>query len=113
MRAIELKTAKFEDGGDLNYRDYLLNIVKTKSEGMLLDEVAQVIRVIGAVRQANETLYLEDADHAYLVQRIDRVSWTVADQVVLDFVHDIKEATQMDASQLAKKDEVALAPAGT
>jgi len=81
VKLIPLKTVTVELDGKptrISYKAQLIEIIKTPSDGRLADyeEVRKSIRLLDilAEAQAEQELSLEDADHAYLAQRVNALA---------------------------------------
>ncbi len=98
MKIIELKVTHDENGAKFDYQKTLLAILRNHPQGMPIGEMEQAIRIIGVIRSANGKVALEDADHSYVVQRLEMTRWMFADPVVVDFVNDVMHARNVDAN---------------
>lgn len=103
MRLLELKTAHLEDGQPLDYKNNLILILKNHPQGMSIDEMEKALSIIGTVRKGNGTVALEDADHEYIVKRLEGTRWMVADPATVQFVKDVRDAPKRDANELLAK----------
>lgn len=103
MKIVELKTTQVENGGNFVYKDVLTHTLKTHPQGMGIEEMERVLRILGTVRQANGRVVLEDVDHEYVVKRLTGTQWTVADAAIVQFVKDVREAPALDANALLQE----------
>lgn len=92
MKSFELKVATMSNGLKFDYREVLNDILRLKPQGMDLVEMEKALRVIGAVKRASGTVQLEDDEHQYLLARVNEHRWSVADQAILDFSKEVREA---------------------
>lgn len=99
MRKIELKTVPFTtDQGTEARLDYraemrgLLRGPKRGTDGMDLDEMRKAIALLDKLEGDAESILVEDAQHAFLVDRLNAMRWAIAHQAVLDFIDAVKNA---------------------
>jgi hypothetical protein len=89
MKSIELRSSDEWDD------KIILRAVAEQSSdprGMDYAHVRRSIRLLDALDAADRTLELEDADHAYLVERLASFRWARADRRIVDLVERVKAA---------------------
>lgn len=100
MKHIPLKTVDLEIGGqtiELAYHKQLVEILRHPADPADLAEVRQAVRVLDRLDDTAPdapALVLEDADYAYLRERVLAARWPVIDRVLLQFVEDVTEVKE-------------------
>lgn len=101
MKRFQLRVLALENR-PFDYREELINSLKVSPDvGFDLAEMEKALRVIGVIRRANGAVLLEDAEHQYLVGRLDAQRWRFADEAILTFVREVKGAETVSADALA------------
>lgn len=98
MKKLELKVIPIKDDADgriLNYRDQLAALVKNFPDGGIsVAEMGDAIAIARKLRDAKDgdTIFLEDAEHDYLVKRMAQNRFTIAAQEIVDMAKALSEA---------------------
>lgn len=97
MKTIPMKAIPMQLNGkeiQLSYKDQLIEIIRNPDPNKPLNygEVRSSIRVLDALEAADGTLKIEDADYAYMKQRVLDARWPVADKAIETFVEDVTGA---------------------
>lgn len=102
-RVIE-NTPKLEDR-IFNYRKFLLTLLDGEPQGLTTIQLKQNLAMLTKLEKAGDesVLELEDAEHAYLKQRIENHRWMFADQVFVDFTDAISNASSETPAHLNGK----------
>ena len=85
MKSIEMKQ---------NDKDFLKIVCEQSPEGITIEQVRHAIRVLDKIELAEETLLLEDADHAYLILKFSQMKFVRADRSVLDLFDRLSNAKE-------------------
>jgi hypothetical protein len=97
MKQFELKVVPIDGdsaGRRLNYRDELSALVKNFPDGVSIAEMGDAIAIAQKLRNAKDesTIFLEDAEHAYLIARMANNRFTIAAQEIVDMSRALSEA---------------------
>lgn len=90
------------DGRTLNYRDQLLALVRNFPDGISIAEMGDAISVSKKLRGAGDTdtLVLENAEHAYLLDRLDGNRFTIAAEEIVEMRNTLAHAEEIPAPHL-------------
>jgi hypothetical protein len=90
MKSIPLRAV---DGGVYTSRNVIAQVANlSPSRPISVDEMRRRVRILDALEKADDTLLLEDADHAILKAAVEAFPFNVADAGLLRIVDDILEA---------------------
>ncbi len=104
MKQIELKTIENDDGGKFAYKDVLLAKMRVHPQGITLDDMEKrALPVIAKLKHANKNVLLEDAEHEYLLKRLQLPDWGTADSAIVQLVGDVKNAPTVDVDALLEE----------
>jgi hypothetical protein len=95
MKIVPLKIiAKSDIEPELNYRDMITTLMRHPNrEGLTIDDVRKGLKVLDALEETEVgDLYLEDADHSYLIQKLNAFKWPFASKAILEFHDDLTKA---------------------
>lgn len=99
MRKIEMKLVAVEGGEPLSYKANILGALKTPSNSMGVDyeEMSKVLPIIANVERldAGAVLYLEEADHAVLVERMKAAKYQVVHELIFAMIEDVINAPEV------------------
>jgi len=112
MKYITLKEVTTRKGENLklNYANQIELIVGEAMDGQNgqrtgfdRDTNKKALRILNRLDQLNgdEVLALEDADHTFLLARVNQFIWPFADQVFEQFCEDIEKAPGESQSNIA------------
>lgn len=79
------------------YKDMLTVLMETPSDpqrGAGIDEVRKSIRVLDVLERSGDVLELEDADFAYVLERVRNARFTASNKVFVDFVEHFEKAAK-------------------
>jgi hypothetical protein len=107
MRSIPLRVVEVVPFGasapePFKYADAILGVLSHPhaERGMNLTEMQQAVSIIGAVKKADadgaDAVYLEEADWAYLQQRVAETKWRMVDPAIVAFGEAIRTAETFD-----------------
>lgn len=105
MREIELKTGKIDlkqiTGEDMvidfSYKQTLLDCLNTViNNGISIEDVEKRINIRKKLHESKDIILLEEVDYEYLKKLVLEEKWKIADQVIVDYVNDIKNAKQVN-----------------
>ena len=92
MKSIELKEIELDDEKTLIYKqelEIILGVPQDPSRGADIKEMRSAIRVLDALEKADGVLELEDADHAWLVTRLQSARFGMVHPAIVQFIDDI------------------------
>lgn len=79
-------------GFPIDYRIVLADVLRrplNPQQGIGLDEMRKSIRVMDKLESANGSVELEDADYEHLKEKLNNMSWNIADRRILQLVEDV------------------------
>lgn len=103
MKLIAFKTAEMESGAPFDYKNVLIATLKQHPQGMGIEEMEKVLRIVGILKSANGKCALEDADYDYVVKRMSETQWMVADPAIVEFIKDLRAAPVYDVNAALKE----------
>lgn len=77
---------------EFNYREQLLNLVKSGGEkGVDFDEMKRRLRLLDVLEPAQdrEVVQFEDADHELLVSIVKNARWLISDRKIVYFIEAV------------------------
>lgn len=82
------------DSGDWKSAEVLAQALRHApiDRGYNIGDVETAMRIIPKL--SGTDLVLEDAEHAWLVQRVEKMQWTVASSEIIGLVKAVREAKQ-------------------
>ncbi len=93
MKQVLLKVVELEDGILLNYKNELKTVFKTPADprvGAEIEEMRKSIRILDALDKVQgNVLELEDADYAYLQDRMRKAKFGMVHPAVVDFIDEM------------------------
>lgn len=99
MKTITLKKVPITLQGQEDIFDYktflqmLLETPENPERGADITEIRKSIRILDALDEIeNDVLVLEDADFAYVLQRVRSAKFVTANKVFVEFVEDFENA---------------------
>lgn len=86
-RPLNVKTISFEVENAKEYKNLLKNTIGAAPEqGYTIDQVRMGIKVLDKIEAStDEKLALEDAEYAFVRERIESIKWSVATPQVIAF----------------------------
>ena len=105
MREIKLKTVQVNlkevTGEDttipFSYKDTIKGLLNAFiDKGMTIEDVEKRLKIRGKINSSEDVLTLEDVDYEYLKGLVLEEKWKFADQAIIDFVNEIKNAKQVN-----------------
>jgi len=105
MREIELKITKInlkeitgEDAIiDFDYKKTLLDCLNTViSNGISIEDVEKRLTIRKKLQDSSTKIILDEADYEYLKMLVLEEKWKIADQCIVDYVNDIKNAPKVN-----------------
>jgi len=109
MKSFQLKktilTNSQTDGFELNYRREFLQLVEVIPEGITISQMGTAIKVAEKLRHASDEgkVFLEDAEHEYLLNRLKNNKWKLVGPEIVEMVKVVEDATTEEAPHLAEK----------
>ena len=94
---------------ELDYRFEFLRLVEVVPEGITISEMGDAIKIADKLRiaQTGSTVYLEDAEHAYLLNRVKNFRFQLVCREIYDMLESLKNAVTEDAPHLKSRAESA------
>lgn len=105
MREIKLKTVQVSlkeiTGEDttipFSYKDTIKSLLNAYiDKGMTIEDVEKRLKIREQIKKSDEVLTLEDVDYEYLKNLVLEEKWKFADQSVIDFVNEVKNAKKVN-----------------
>lgn len=105
MREVPLKEVSFnlqEIGGEdivvpFSYKESMMAMLNAPQEkGFSIEDIENRLLLREKLKNAKGTLRLEESEYAFLQTLVEKERWRVAHKVVIDFMHDFKNAKRVE-----------------
>lgn len=99
---IDLKNITGEDKSiDFDYKYNILEVLNSTvgasfGDGMTIEDIEKRLNIRKKVQTSTDVLLLEESDYEYLKKLVLEEKWKIADQVIIDYVNDIKNAPKVN-----------------
>jgi hypothetical protein len=100
LKTVPLSNSTLPDGFEFDYKKELLQITEILPEGATISQMSSALKIQKALKNANESLYLEDADWQWLKDKVTGNKWRIVAPELVDFEKAITEAATEDAPHL-------------
>lgn len=108
MRKIELKTVPMGEHlgrkwPDLNYGDAICEVLDAKEGGLMAAELRQCSAIIHRIREATDHVLLEEADWAYLRDRINNHRFVFTDDAFVGLLDAVDNAPAVAVAEVPRQ----------
>ena len=79
------------------YRETIKGLLNAYiDKGMTIEDVEKRLKIREQLNKSTDSLILEDTDFEYLKNLVLEEKWKFADQAIVDFVNDVKNANKVN-----------------
>jgi len=99
-----LTNSQLTENFEFNDKRELLQIVELSAEGLTVGAMKSALKVQAALSGVSDEgrVYLEDADHEWLKDKVENHRWRLIAPEIVHFVEGIKNAKEAEAPHLTQ-----------
>ena len=100
LKTVTLTNTQLPEGFKFEYKKELLQIIEIVPEGVTTSQMASALKIQDKLRNAEHSIYLEDADWQWLNSKVAAHKWRLVAKEVVEFVQSIADAKNEEAPHL-------------
>jgi len=100
LTSVKLTNSQLPEEFEFDYKKELLQIIEIIPEGVTTSQMASALKVQGKLRNAHESVFLEDAEWEFLKSKVANHKWRFIAPEIVEFEKAITEAIEEEPVHL-------------